>query len=346
MIAIDFVIVVRNEVEYTRRCVESLFAYSLQPFHLILVDNGSTDGTQEYFAELEQKKIPDTQITVIRNEINRGYVVGVNQGLERTDASYVVLCNNDIVLYPRTIHELIHVANLKPEFGLINPNSNEFGFGEYDETRLKALSGTYRERCHTSGFFALVKREVINAIGGLDLAYNPGYFDDMDYSERAKRAGFLCIVASGAYVYHYGSRSFRPKQKEEFWRKNRDVFQTRWGGTKWFAYLGNQSVLNSSMRTEIAQQLLQLAREHIAVFYLFLPKGSKTYFESLHDSFRVIEIPFGLRIICFLAKVWRSFKAKPISRVYVSDPESMSLLHQLRLFHRAEPLYLSARSSV
>lgn len=343
MSTVDFVVVVKNEVAYTRQCVESIFAHSPRPFHLILVDNGSTDETSEYFSELEQKADSKGRVTVIRNDQNRGYVVGVNQGLERTGAPYVILCNNDTVLYRGAIEELIRIADMKPEFGLVNPNSNEFGFGDYDEARLNVLKGTYRERCHTSGFFVLIKRGVINRVGGLDVAYNPGYFDDMDYSERAKRAGFLCLVANGAYVYHYGSRSFRPKQKEEYWRKNRALFTERWGGTRWFAYLGRQELkTNPEHRRGVVEQLVLAAREYSAMIYLFVPPGTRKYFESVHDGFRIVEISRPIQMLWFVAKAWRSFRKKPISRVYVSDPDTLRLAARLKPIHRAEPFYLSA----
>ena len=335
MTKVDFVIVTRNEVSYTRKCIESIFKHAGCSFHLILVDNASDDGTREYFRFLEKQNMTLDQVTIILNDTNRGYVLGVNQGLERSTSPYVVLCNNDIVLYPNALNELIAVASQKYQFGLINPNSNEFGFGEYNESKLQTLRGTYRERCHTSGFFVLIKREVIQAIGGLDTTFSPGYFDDMDYSERAKHAGFLCLVANGAYVYHYGSRSFRPQEKQDLWKKHRALFTEKWGGTKWFAYLGDlESAFNSSHRKEITNRLLEIARRDIAILHLLVPKGSRKYFEGIHDSFRIVETLPSLQTLALLSKVWRSNPTKPISRIYVSNDHQMDVWKKLKPFHR------------
>lgn len=337
MPSIDFVIVTKNQVDYTRQCIESILAHTQQPFRLILVDNASTDGTRRYYEELKSKLPPSGAISVILNETNVGYLLGVNQGLKMATASYVLLCNNDIVFYPNAVAEMVRIAELDPRFGLVNPNSNEFGFGGYDLKKVESLSGSYRERCHISGFCALLKREVVERIGFYDEAYSPGYFEEMDYSERAKRAGFLCVVAGGAYVYHYGSRSFLPKEKQEAWAKNRELFTKKWGGTQWFCYLADsESMTDTSRRTTIIERLLEVARRNIAVIYIYAPRRNAKYFEGCHDSFRLVQTPTPFAGLAFLSKAWRSFASKPISRVYVSSKKNANWLDRLKPFHRAE----------
>ncbi len=337
MSSIDFVIVTKNQVEYTRQCIESILAHTKQPFRLILVDNASTDGTRQYYEELKSNLPASAAISLILNEANVGYVLGVNQGLKMASAPYVFLCNNDIIFYPKAVAEMIRISELDPRFGLVNPNSNEFGFGDYSKSKVESLSGSCRERCHISGFCALLKREVIEKVGFYDEAYSPGYFEEMDYSERAKRARFLCAVAEGAYVYHYGSRSFLPKEKQEAWAKNRKLFVEKWGGTKWFCYLADsESMSDGSKRTAVIEQLLEVARQNIAVVHIFVPKGSAKYFQGRHDSFRLVQVPVPFLTFAFLGKAWRSFASKPISRVYVSSKNHSKWLDRLEPFHHAE----------
>lgn len=320
MSTIDFIIVTKNQIHYTRQCIESIFAHVRCPFHLILIDNASTDGTRQYYEDLKKRASGSVQVTVVFNESNVGYVLGVNQGLRLSKSPYVVLSNNDVVVYPDAVEELIRVADSKPGFGLINPNSNEFGFPKYDEKKLTKLKGAYRERCHISGFFVLIKRAVIEKIGEYDSIYSPGYFEEMDYSERAKRAGFLPMVACGAYVHHYGSRSFMPKEKQDAWNKNQLVFDKRWGGTKWFAYVGDwRTIKNEEKRKQIIEKLVLIAREHSAMIYLFLPFGTKKYFKNIHDGFRFVETLPGLTSILLNIKLRRAKKKKPISVIYASD---------------------------
>lgn len=327
---IDIIIVTKNQIEYTKKCIESIVANAPRPIHLILIENASDDGTVNYFKELQNKEIPGIKISVIFNRENVGYVCGVNQGLTISKAGYVVLSNNDIVVYPGAIEEMVRIADSKPEIGLVNPNSNEFGLEKFEEKILQKQAGAYRERCHASGFFMLIKRAVINAIGIYDSVFSPGYFEEMDYSERAKHAGFIPVIANAAYVYHFGSRSFTPSLKKPAWDKNRAIFIEKWGGTKWFAFLGTPAFFgNTNLRLKSIEKLTQIARKNIAVLFLFLPLGTGKYFENIHDSFRIIEIPFGLTFLAFCLRVIYPNKKKPISKAYLVNSWPMKWIQPI-----------------
>lgn len=342
MSEIDLIVVVRNKIHYTRLCIESIFRNVRPPFHLILVDNASTDETPNYFEELRQRKTPSVQVTHLRNEVNQGYVLGLNQGIRCSQAPYVIFSNNDVEVYPSAIEELMRVAEQKPEFGLVNPCSNEFGLKAYDERKLLSQRGRWIELSQTSGFFVLVKREVIEAIGGIDVAFSPGYYDDMDYAERAKRAGFLCVLAQGAYVYHYGTRSFLSKDKQKLWKRHELIFNQRYGALRWFAYLGDEaSLADETRRKEIIETLLRIVRHENTIVYLCLPKGTKKYFDEIHLDFRAFEMSSRRKYFLLLTKMARSFwRGKPISRIYVSDERTKTFWQRWKFLHRAEVLFL------
>lgn len=343
MSEIDLIVVVKNKIQYTRQCIESIFRNVHSPLHLILVDNGSTDETPSYFEELRQgRKISGVRVTHLRNEVNQGYVLGLNQGIHCSQAPHVIFSNNDVEVYPGAVEELVGVAEQKSEFGLVNPCSNEFGLRTYDERKLLSKRGMWIELSQTSGFFVLVKRKVIETIGGIDVAFSPGYFDDMDYAERAKRAGFLCVLAQGAYVYHYGTRSFLPGDKQKLWKDHASIFNQRWGKLRWFGYVGDERSLSDPARREgIRKTLLDIVRHENAIFYLCLPKGAQKYFEQTHMDFRPIETPSAWRFFLFLVKMKRSFwRGKPISRIYVSDERTKAFWQRWKFLHRAEVLFL------
>ena len=155
---VDFIVVTKNQLPYTKQCVESLFQCVSEHFHLILVDNGSTDETRAYFKNIELQKNPRQEISLILNDENMGYAGGLNQGLEKAKSRYVFFCNNDILFYPGTVTEMIRIAETKPTFGLINPNSNEFGLKTHDELYLNSQKGKWVERCHTSGFCVIDRK--------------------------------------------------------------------------------------------------------------------------------------------------------------------------------------------
>ena len=80
-----------NQLEYTRWCLDSIRYYTGEPYELIVVDNGSTDGTVEYLWSQED-------IRFIHNRENKGFAGGCNQGISHSAGDYVLLLNNDTVV--------------------------------------------------------------------------------------------------------------------------------------------------------------------------------------------------------------------------------------------------------
>jgi len=339
MSEVDFIVVTRDQLHYTKGCVESILKYAGRSFHLIVVDNASAKETRDYLEDLKTRGEGKKRITIIFNSENEGYALGLNGGLKHSDAPYVVFCNNDIELYPGAIDEMVRIAEQNEQFGLVNPNSNEFGLTSYDPAQVESLKGKWMERCHTSGFCVLVKRKVIQAIHGIDPLFNPAYFEDMDFAERAKHAGFLCVVARGAYIHHFGTRTFLPKEKQALWDKHKERFVARWGGTKWYAcFVSDALIRDKKKREHIVDDLMSLARREIAIIHLFLPLGTRHHFENLHESFRIVETPGWIRTMAFLWKSWRSATNKPITRIYVTEESTKSYWQGLKPLHRAEVL--------
>ena len=337
MAEVDFIVVTCNQSNYTRRCVESIFSHVTEAFHLIVVDNASSDDTREYLESIKARETGRQKVTLVFQKSNTGYALGLNEGLKHSDAPYVFYCNNDIEVYPGAVAEMIRVAGISPEFGLVNPNSNEFGVKRYDAPFLEKQKGKWTERCHTSGFCVLVKREVIQKIGGIDPAFGPAYFEDMDYAERAKHAGFLCMVALGAYIRHFGTRTFLSSEKQALWDAHKRVFAERWGGTRWFCVYGSeQDFKDESAIERFKNQVLRLARREIAVIHLFLPLNTRRHFDRTHDSLRISESPKSLRGFMVLFKAWRSLKSKPISKIYASQEETRKTIAGFKPLHRAD----------
>src|SRR5437764_9154390 len=82
-----------NQLAFTRHCLQSVFQHTRLAFELIVVDNGSTDGTGTYLAGVaDAARVP---VTVIANPTNLGYPATINQGLRVARGGYLVLLNND-----------------------------------------------------------------------------------------------------------------------------------------------------------------------------------------------------------------------------------------------------------
>ena len=99
-----------NKLEYTKKFIESLYKYT-KDFELIIVDNGSTDGTVEFLKSLKDVKL------ILNNE-NKGFSAGNNQGIELAEGEYIGFLNNDILLYPAWFEACEEVFKIESNIAL------------------------------------------------------------------------------------------------------------------------------------------------------------------------------------------------------------------------------------
>ena len=99
-IKVSIIILTLNQVEYTRKCIESINSHTSFPHEIIVVDNGSTDETLAYLHSLEKKNRHRKGLTIIGNKENLGFAGRNNVGLGISNGAYVLMMNNDIVVTP------------------------------------------------------------------------------------------------------------------------------------------------------------------------------------------------------------------------------------------------------
>lgn len=242
---VSIVIVTFNALEHTKRCVQSISAYtSAPPYHLIFVDNASTDGTVEYL-----RALPGS--TVIANADNRGFPAAANQGIAASRGEYVLLLNNDVKVTPGWLERLVDVAECHDRVGAVGPVSDGVGEIQRDDVfsgrmgddaallrhaaEVAAFNRSQSFEFHrVAGFCMLLSREAIERVGGLDEAFGVGFYDDDDLCLRLRRAGYRIMVAPDVFVHHVGGASFatsggtfgRPGDIQG--RLNRDRFLDKW----------------------------------------------------------------------------------------------------------------------
>src|SRR3972149_1728968 len=90
---VSILIVTFNKAEYTFQCLETVKAYSDVPYELIIVDNGSADGTKSLLERIENA-------TVIRNSGNAGFLRACNQGAQTARGEFILFLNNDTQVAP------------------------------------------------------------------------------------------------------------------------------------------------------------------------------------------------------------------------------------------------------
>jgi GT2 family glycosyltransferase/tetratricopeptide (TPR) repeat protein len=234
-----------NQVEYTRLCLESVRRHTRPPYELLLIDNGSTDGTAAYLEELRQAPEP-WRVVVIHNEQNVGFPAGCNQGLAQARGRYIVFLNNDTVVTDAWLDGLVSWALRDwPAVGMVGAVTNASrapqqvpvdyqgldGVDRFVARRRRAYAGQALEVERLTGFCLLARRDVLERVGGFDERYGLGLFDDDDLCVRVRQAGFRLLLAQDVFVHHFGSRTFtalgidgRRQLQDNF-----EHFRAKWG---------------------------------------------------------------------------------------------------------------------
>ncbi|WP_169728878.1 glycosyltransferase family 2 protein [Desulfatirhabdium butyrativorans] len=199
-------------------CLASIDAQNAGDLQVIVVDNGSQDGSLEWV----RGHYPQVQLIV--HERNLGFGPAVNAGIRACDAPLVFLLNNDTELCEHCIARLMKAAADHPEYHSFAPKmiadadrsvldgagdgmmrtgaGYRIGTGERDGGRFD----TCRPVFGPCAGAALYRRELFDRIGLFDEAYF-AYLEDVDLNFRANLAGYRCLYVPDARLYHIGSRS-------------------------------------------------------------------------------------------------------------------------------------------
>jgi GT2 family glycosyltransferase len=246
--AASVVVVTRDNLPFLRLCLES--ALAAEPScELIVVDNGSTDGTGAY---LEQLADANARVRVIGNDSNRGFAAASNQGAALATADVLVLLNDDTVVCGGWLEPLL--AHLeRPGVGMVGPTTNRTGneaqvdadyrtlaeLASFAETRAQEHSGEAFEITTLTMFCVAMRRELYEQVGPLDERFLTGLLEDDDYSRRVREAGYRLLCADDAFVHHFGETSFGKLAASGEYKRvleaNRARFEDKWR-TPWQPY--------------------------------------------------------------------------------------------------------------
>lgn len=211
-----------NGRDVTLQTLASLFRLDYPALELVVVDNGSSDGSREAIAAAHPG------LTQLRVEENRGIANGLDRGvawaLER-GADYVLVLNNDIEVDPAMVDEMVRAAEADPTIGIVGPKAYYF----WDRQRIWSAGGRLmfretvtRERGmgamdrgqfdepgevdYINGCAALVRASALREVGLFDPIYVVSV-EDADWCVRAKRAGYRCWYEPRARLWHMVSHT-------------------------------------------------------------------------------------------------------------------------------------------
>lgn len=242
----DIVIATWNAIEMTRAALASIQATANFPYRLILVDNSEESDARAWFRQIAASgEFGETLL--IQNERNMGWLKATNIGIQHANAEYICLLNNDVVCGTDWLRRCIQLMECEPDIGLINPRGNERSenrlvkdINSYAEQLAAREGGRYTELPHCSGFCMVVRNKLFRELGLLDEIFEGGYYEDNDFSYRARAAGFRCAQCDDAFVFHLGSQSFNKlpsAEKRRMIERNRRLCADRWGSVRSYLIL-------------------------------------------------------------------------------------------------------------
>ncbi len=249
---VSVVVVSYNQWHLTQRCLKSIASCNdSKQVEVIVVDNASGDATPH---ELQKWAAGDAACrAIVLNAENRGFGAAVNQGLAMAKGAFLVVMNNDTVVSPGWLRGLRRHFEMAKGLGIICPITNNIGNEAQVRLRGTTVAEVFAAARHYSmgktgellpldnvAFFCvMLTRAVYEKIGELDEQFSPGFFEDDDYCNRVRRAGWAAGCAEDVFVYHELSASFdkeEPAHRKAIFERNKHLYEAKWGPWKPHTY--------------------------------------------------------------------------------------------------------------
>jgi GT2 family glycosyltransferase len=236
---VDLVLVTYNSRRFLTEFLGSLKNSTRIPYHLIVIDNASTDQTRSYLNRVKFKDSAHHRMQLQFNPRNKGVSKAWNQGINSCTGNYVVLLNPDIQFGQNWLEQMVDCAESHPDAGVVGAkivdynqvidhagfvNGIVLGRGEADHP------SHYNQIVEVDGIHGccfLVKRQIFQAVGTFDERFFI-YAEEDDFCIRVKQAGYHVLYCP-ATIYHYGSGSDIPLPKRhQLHQESLTKFYKKW----------------------------------------------------------------------------------------------------------------------
>jgi GT2 family glycosyltransferase/glycosyltransferase involved in cell wall biosynthesis len=245
----SIVVPVYNHFHHTRTCLQALAACTdAAPFEVIVVDDGSSDETQERLQSLEG-------LRYVRNPRNLGFIGACNAGAAQARGEFLIFLNNDTAAQPGWIdallrtfdeHERVGLAGAKLVYpdgrlqeagGIVFSDASGWNYGRFDDPADPRYNYV-REVDYCSGAAIAIRKPLFDGFGGFDSHYAPAYYEDTDLAMKVRAAGLRVLYQPASTVVHFegvtsgtdtagtGTKRFQVINQQKFLERWRAVLAT------------------------------------------------------------------------------------------------------------------------
>lgn len=255
---VSIIIPTYNRAQMLCDCIDSILKSTYTNLEVIIVDNRSTDQTVDLIRSKYRQK---NQVRIVRLKKNMMAAGGRNAGIKKAKGEYLLFVDNDNIVYPDMVQLLVEEMERDDQIGLVGPLSMD----KYNDDKIWLVSGDYNfftsrpkilysgkkiedveldkhyKTCYSPNIM-MVRKDVIQAVGGFDRAYFAMY-EEADFGYRIQRAGYKAYIVTDARTCHLGTVGVGEQEKLRHlgigfperafhFAKNRTIFMRKYA--KWY----------------------------------------------------------------------------------------------------------------
>lgn len=232
-----------NNLYFTQRCIESIYTNcNPDSYFLVILDNASTDGSQEWLTTWGEAH---DEALIILNDENLGFSAGNNAACQYVPEGHdIFYLNNDTRLPANALFFMRMALYSADDVGGVGGLQSYADADQLEDVKFDLpeqyvefgashnvpMENPLEEQSKLCGFAMLISWKAYLETGGFDEQFNPGFLEDDDMSLRIRNLGYKLIVCHNSYIYHAGSQSFiKRNDTNELFRKHRELLIQKWG---------------------------------------------------------------------------------------------------------------------
>ena len=211
---VSVIVPVYGQIAFTYHCLRSLRSHRTRySFEVIVVDDCSPDETAEVLSGIDG-------LRYVRNETNQGFILSCNHGARVARGELLVFLNNDTIVLPGWLDELVETFNTIPQMGLVGSkliypdgrlqeaggiiwnDGSAWNYGRLQDAHQPEYN-YLREVDYCSGASIMLPKAIFDRLGGFDTHYLPAYGEDSDLAFRVRQAGYRVLYQPLSSLVHF-----------------------------------------------------------------------------------------------------------------------------------------------